>query len=231
MTVQNAASLSKLEDLYLPYRPKRRTRATAWPAKRAWRPLASSSWPKRACAPAVEAAAYIDGSKKSRSATSEDDALAGARDIIAEWVAEDSRAAGAEMRATCSLRPSHDLQQPWPAGKRRPTAPNIGITSNGKNRPPRPRPTASWPCAAGSAEDILNLTGGPSRRRCPGAAGKSSFSSPAAAEDAEQVRLARSRQLPAAALPGHGNRTPPGPQGARRFARPSGSSPATCASC
>ncbi len=66
-----------LEDLYLPYRPKRRTRATA--AKEAgYEPLADRMWENAAPDPRREAAAFDDPEA----------ALAGARDIIAERLSE-----------------------------------------------------------------------------------------------------------------------------------------------
>ena len=86
--VQNAASLSKLEDIYLPYRPKRRTRATM-AREKGLAPLADLLFAQNGCDPVATAQAYIDGEKQVNTA---EEALAGARDIIAEWVAEDSRA-------------------------------------------------------------------------------------------------------------------------------------------
>jgi uncharacterized protein len=86
--VQKAASLSKLEDIYLPYRPKRRTRATMARDK-GLAPLADLIYAQNGCDPAAAALAYIDVEKQ---VNTPEEALAGARDIIAEWVAEDSRA-------------------------------------------------------------------------------------------------------------------------------------------
>ncbi|MBC2737683.1 MAG: RNA-binding transcriptional accessory protein [Desulfobacteraceae bacterium] len=86
--VQNAASLSKLEDIYLPYRPKRRTRATM-AREKGLAPLADLIFAQNRCAPVAAAQAYIDVEKQVNTA---EEALAGARDIIAEWVAEDSKA-------------------------------------------------------------------------------------------------------------------------------------------
>lgn len=80
-----AETLQALEDLYLPYRPKRRTRATA-AREKGLEPLAERL--KRGghdLDPAAEAIRFIDPAKGVGSA---DDALAGARDILAEWAAE-----------------------------------------------------------------------------------------------------------------------------------------------
>ena len=72
----------ELEDLYLPYKPKRRTRATV--AKEAGlQPLADRMFDVQVTDPAVEARKYV-GDK----VASIDDALAGARDIIAERLSE-----------------------------------------------------------------------------------------------------------------------------------------------
>jgi uncharacterized protein len=87
-------SLTVLEDLYLPYRPKRRTRATLAKEK-GLEPLAQRLWEQGEDDPAAEAAAYVDPGKELPSVN---DVLAGARDIMAEWVSEDQRAR-ARLRA------------------------------------------------------------------------------------------------------------------------------------
>ena len=83
-----ADSLTVLEDLYLPYKPKRRTRATIAKEK-GLEPLAQKLWKQDDCDPLVEAAAYIDLEKELPSVN---EVLAGARDIMAEWVSEDQTA-------------------------------------------------------------------------------------------------------------------------------------------
>jgi len=76
-----------LEDLYLPYRPKRRTRA-AIARKRGLEPLAELLLLQPASPPPREAAApFVDAEKGVADA---DAALAGARDIVAERLAEDA---------------------------------------------------------------------------------------------------------------------------------------------
>jgi len=97
--VLQADTLSKLEDVYLPYRPKRRTRATA-AREKGLAPLAELIFAQNGCDPLKAAAPYIDADQQ---VNSHDDALAGARDIIAEWVAEDS-AAREKMRALFATR-------------------------------------------------------------------------------------------------------------------------------
>ena len=86
--VEGAETLSALEDIYLPYRPKRRTRATI-AREKGLEPLAAALFEQKGSAPEALAAAYIDAAQGVAGA---DDALDGARDIIAEWINEDPRA-------------------------------------------------------------------------------------------------------------------------------------------
>ncbi|MBR0297347.1 MAG: RNA-binding transcriptional accessory protein [Bacteroidales bacterium] len=80
--IEECTVSSVLEDLYLPYRPKRRTRASV--AKEAGlEPLADKIWDLSCADPAREAKAFV-GEK----VESVDAALAGARDIIAEKFSE-----------------------------------------------------------------------------------------------------------------------------------------------
>ena len=93
--VESALTMTELEDIYLPYRPKRRTRATVAKEK-GLEPLAQVLFAQEsALDPLDEAAAFIDEEK---GVTSGDDALAGARDIIAEWI-NDSTEARTPLRA------------------------------------------------------------------------------------------------------------------------------------
>ena len=80
--IENCVIPAQLEDLYLPYRPKRRTRATA--AKEAGlEPLADVMYAVRTRNPQAEAQKYV-GDK----VPGVEEALAGARDIIAERLSE-----------------------------------------------------------------------------------------------------------------------------------------------
>ncbi|MGE5531423.1 MAG: Tex family protein [Bacteroidota bacterium] len=84
-----AETMTKLEDIYLPYRPKRRTRATIAKEK-GLEPLAEVLFAQDAATdPLVAAEAFVDAEKQVNSV---EDALAGARDIIAEWVNENQQA-------------------------------------------------------------------------------------------------------------------------------------------
>lgn len=75
-----------LEDLYLPYKPKRKTRAET-ARQRGLEPLATLLMLQRESNPAQRAASYVKGEVKSV-----EEALKGARDIIAEQINEDERA-------------------------------------------------------------------------------------------------------------------------------------------
>ena len=82
-----ARTLSELEDLYRPYRPKRRTRATV-AKERGLEPLALWLMMQDPHGdPVAEAGKYIDAEKEVPDAES---ALAGARDILAETVSDDA---------------------------------------------------------------------------------------------------------------------------------------------
>ena len=92
--ISAAGTMAVLEDIYLPFRPKRRTRATIAKEK-GLEPLAAVLFAQDdATDPAAEAAAFVDAERGVETA---DDALAGARDIIAEWVNENPEAR-AKMR-------------------------------------------------------------------------------------------------------------------------------------
>jgi len=86
-----AQTMTVLEDIYLPYRPKRRTRATI-AREKGLEPLAELILVQDpATDPVVEAKAFVDESKGVESVEA---ALAGARDIIAERASEDQAARG-----------------------------------------------------------------------------------------------------------------------------------------
>ncbi|HEX6307473.1 MAG TPA: Tex-like N-terminal domain-containing protein, partial [Longimicrobiales bacterium] len=100
--IMAAATKQVLEDLYLPYRPKRRTRATI-ARERGLEPLADRIWSGALddAAAEREAAAFVDSTRDVAHVAA---ALQGARDILAErvtedagfrsWVRERTRAAG-----------------------------------------------------------------------------------------------------------------------------------------
>jgi len=83
-----AESMTVLEDLYLPYKPKRRTKAIIAKEK-GLEPLALIIFEQKGVNPVKEAESFIDPEKGVESV---EDALAGARDIIAEIINENDKA-------------------------------------------------------------------------------------------------------------------------------------------
>jgi len=92
--VQAADTLSTLEDIYLPYRPKRRTRATV-AREKGLEPLALATFEQNEADPDTLSANFINPEK---GVTSVEEALEGARDIIAEYINEDAQARAAMRR-------------------------------------------------------------------------------------------------------------------------------------
>ena len=86
--LENCVTLAELEDLYRPYKPKRRTRATVAKEK-GLEPLALLLFAQGRDCPLPETAApeYIDPEK---GVTTVEEALAGASDIIAEMISDDA---------------------------------------------------------------------------------------------------------------------------------------------
>jgi uncharacterized protein len=84
--IRGALEKNELEDLYLPYKPKRRTKASI-ARERGLEPLAQYLWDQQpGTANLAElAAGYISEAK---GVASVDDALEGARHIVAEWISE-----------------------------------------------------------------------------------------------------------------------------------------------
>lgn len=80
--IENCLVASELEDLYLPFRPKRRTRATVAKEK-GLEPLADLMWNVKLADPQAEARKYLNDNVETV-----EDALAGARDILAERFSE-----------------------------------------------------------------------------------------------------------------------------------------------
>lgn len=80
--IENCVNSTELEDLYLPFRPKRRTRATA-ARELGLEPLADLMWNVRSRYPSSDASKFVKGDVSDIEA-----ALAGARDIISERLSE-----------------------------------------------------------------------------------------------------------------------------------------------
>ncbi len=81
-----AETMSLLEDIYLPYKPKRRTKGTVAKEK-GLEPLAQLLYSQDNSSPEAAAKSYVDTEK---GVNSTEEALQGARDIMAEWINEDA---------------------------------------------------------------------------------------------------------------------------------------------
>ena len=84
--IENSFDATELEDIYLPFKPKRKTRAVA-AIEKGLEPLARIIFEQGSQKPEEEALKYINEAVKDNG-----EALQGARDIIAEWIAENEQA-------------------------------------------------------------------------------------------------------------------------------------------
>ncbi len=89
--IERAKDKARLEDIYLPHRPKRRTRA-AMAKERGLDPLANALFRQRGVNPKREAERFVNPDKDVPDVAA---ALAGARDIIAENISENPKARAA----------------------------------------------------------------------------------------------------------------------------------------
>lgn len=88
--ILSAETMAQLEDIYLPFRPKRRTRATI-AREKGLEPLANTLFEQGSIDPQEEALKYINPEKE---VTTAEEALSGARDILAEQISENETARG-----------------------------------------------------------------------------------------------------------------------------------------
>jgi len=86
--INAAQSVTEVDDLYRPYRPKRRTKATIAKEK-GLTPLADMIWQQKASDSEVASAA-ADYINKENGVESIDDAIDGAKDIVAEMISDDA---------------------------------------------------------------------------------------------------------------------------------------------
>lgn len=84
--VEDCINATELEDIYLPYKPKRKTKASV-AIEKGLEPLAKLLFEQGQENPEAEAAKFITEQVKDA-----DEALQGARDIMAEWIAENEQA-------------------------------------------------------------------------------------------------------------------------------------------
>jgi uncharacterized protein len=147
--IEGAGTLTDLEDAYLPYRPKRRTRGMV-AREQGLEALAEALLAQTG--QRIDVSVFVD---PGRGVADREAALAGARDIIAEDVAEnpDDRR---ELRRLFAER-----------------AVLSSTTSTGPSPWPMPPPTASWPCFEGATRDSSGSMPGLTRltpwRGCAGA--------------------------------------------------------------
>lgn len=86
LSIATAETMAKLEDIYLPYKPKRRTKATIAKEK-GLEPLAELIFSQNSMDLEKEASSYISNEKE---VNDFEMALQGARDIMAEWINENT---------------------------------------------------------------------------------------------------------------------------------------------
>jgi uncharacterized protein len=91
--INNCWDANTLEDIYLPYKPKRKTRAEA-ARQLGLEPLAKIIMSQRSVNIEERARQFVDGDKVPNT----DAAIAGAQDIIAEWVSENEAVRNAVRR-------------------------------------------------------------------------------------------------------------------------------------
>lgn len=84
--IENCVNATELEDIYLPYKPKRKTRASQ-AIEKGLEPLATLLFSQQNINAEGEAKKYVNEQVKDNA-----EALQGARDIVAEWIAEDEQA-------------------------------------------------------------------------------------------------------------------------------------------
>lgn len=84
--IDNTVSRAELEDLYLPFRPKRRTRATI-AREKGLEPLAEIIFEQQEKDPLARAVEFLNDDVENA-----EDAISGSSDIIAEWISEDDNA-------------------------------------------------------------------------------------------------------------------------------------------
>ncbi len=88
MRIENCYDPTGLEDIYLPYKPKRKTRASV-AREKGLEPLAKIMMKQYEQNPEFRAVSFLNDDVETV-----EDAMSGARDIIAEWVSENEKARG-----------------------------------------------------------------------------------------------------------------------------------------
>jgi len=110
LAIQNAQTLSALEDLYLPFKKKRTTRASIAKAK-GLEPLAETIFAQQGADPAALAPSYINAELGVNTA---EEALQGASDILAEKISDSARVRGSVrllMERTAVIRSTSEKEE------------------------------------------------------------------------------------------------------------------------
>ncbi|MCW3117316.1 MAG: RNA-binding transcriptional accessory protein, partial [Chitinophagaceae bacterium] len=89
--IDNSIDATELEDIYLPYKPKRKTKATV-AMEKGLEPLAKILFDQKPLDVEAEASKYVNESGLLPGVKDINEALQGARDIIAEWISENENA-------------------------------------------------------------------------------------------------------------------------------------------
>lgn len=138
--IRNCWNATELEDIYLPFKPRRRTRAQV-AREQGLEPLATILLLQREANPAQAAKRFVKGDVADVEA-----ALAGAKDIIAEGVSENEQArntvrAAYRREAVISAKVVKKMAETDEAQK-------LPTTSTSPSRCAAAPPTDCWPCAA-----------------------------------------------------------------------------------
>ena len=118
--ISAATTLAIVEDLYLPYKPRRRTKATV-AREKGLEPLAELIFQQEKTDVTAAAEAYVSAEKEVADA---EEALSGARDIMAEWISEDQESRAA-LRELFSQERSHPKSGAQGQGTRRGEVPRL----------------------------------------------------------------------------------------------------------
>ena len=148
--IDAARTLAEVEDLYRPYKQKRRTRATI-AREKGLAPLAELLFAQGPDCPdpTAEAARYVDAEKGVETV---EDALSGASDIIAETISDDDAPPKTPPTLSSAARPSapswSGRESSAPRRRWRRTL-STGCTTTSPRPSPGFRVTRSWPSTGG----------------------------------------------------------------------------------
>ena len=167
--IEAALEKTELEDLYLPYKPKRRTKASI-AREKGLEPLAQFLWDQQPGAELGRVRRDFEG------VASAEEALEGARHIVAEWVSENAefrkavrgmmmtdghRGQPRDRRRRGSRGQVQDVRAVQRAGREDPVAPHAGDPARREGRRPRPS-RSNWSGSSrwlGCARQVIRAPG------------------------------------------------------------------------